>query len=98
MAYSPYCNERGMIEPRVLGEFRLTDASGVFEYSERPAGDRGDVWVEYPHRIFTADGDRAARVGKTVAHVVIDEAADGSPVVEKWTLRRHRAYPRASAA
>ena len=95
MAYALYTNERNMIAPRVLGEFRLCDASGVFQYSDRPAGDRGGVWAEYPQRIFTADGDRAARVSKTVAYVVIDEAADGSPVVEKWALRGHRVFANA---
>jgi hypothetical protein len=98
MSIAPYHNEHNMSAPRILGEFRLCDASGVFEYSDRPAGDRGGVWAEYPQRIFTADGDRAARVGKTVAYVVIDEAADGSPVVEKWKLRGHRVFATAAQA
>jgi hypothetical protein len=37
-------------------------------------------------------------VGKTVAYVVIDEAADGSPVVEKWKLRGHRVFATATRA
>lgn len=98
MSIAPYHNEHNMTAPRILGMFCLYSASGLFEYSDRPAGDRGGVWAEYPQRIFTADGDRAARVGKTVAYVVIDEAADGSPVVEKWKLRGHRVFATATRA
>lgn len=92
MTYAPYHNEIGMTQPRLLGQFCI-QFGGVFEYSERPTGDRGGVWPDFPHRIFTADGDRAARVGKTVAYVVIDETPNGSPIVEKWSLRGFRAYP-----
>jgi hypothetical protein len=98
MAYSPYYNTPDMSAPRVAGAFCNNYGPGLFEYSDRPAGDRGGMWAEYPQRIFTADGDRAARVGKTVAYVVIDEAADGSPVVEKWKLRGHRVFATATRA
>ena len=30
---------------------------------------------------------RWANVKKTVAYVVVDEAADGSPITEKWRIR-----------
>ena len=33
------------------------------------------------------DDFRWANVKKTVVHVVVDEAADGSPVTEKWQIR-----------
>jgi len=90
MAYAPYYNEPNMIQPRVLGAFKL--ASGVFEFSDRPEGDRNGMWPGYPQRIFTADGDRAALVLKTVAYVIIDENDDGSPVFEKWEIKSYRAY------
>jgi hypothetical protein len=80
-----------MTAPRVLGQFDVQDGAW-FEYSDRPAGDRDGAWSDYPHRVFTCDGDRAARIMKTVAYVVIGEMADGSPVVEKWNLRRARTY------
>ena len=90
MSYAPYFNTPDMTEPRLLGQFDV----GVicFEYSNRPEGDRGDQWPEYPHRVFTLDGDRAALVMKTVAYIVTDENDDGSPLVEKWEIRRHKKY------
>lgn len=90
MSFAPYYNTADMTQPRLLGAFEL--ASGAFEFSDRPKGDRGDIWPGYPHRIFTTDGDRAALVLKTVAYVIIDENDDGSPVFEKWEIKRHRAY------
>lgn len=93
MSQAPYFNRPGMTEPALLGQFCSYHGAAVFEYSERPAEDRGGIWPEYPHRIFTCDGDRAARVGKTVAYVVIDETPNGAPIVEKWKLRCFRAYP-----
>jgi len=91
VAIAPYYNTDYMTAPRVLGQFDVQDGAW-FEYSDRPAGDRDGAWSDYPHRVFTCDGDRAARIMKTVAYVVIGEMADGSPVVEKWNLRRARTY------
>jgi hypothetical protein len=92
MAIAPYYNTDYMTAPRVLGQFNVQDGAW-FEYSARPTGDRAGAWIkDFPHRVFTCDGDRAAHIMKTVAYVVIDELADGSPVVEKWALRRARTY------
>jgi len=91
MAIAPYYNVQGMTEPALMGEFKLSTGAW-FNYSARPADDRNGVWPEFPHRVFTCDGDRAALVKKTVAYVVIDETADGAPVVEKWALVSPRAY------
>lgn len=90
MSFAPYYNEPNMTQPRLLGQFEIS--GNTFEFSDRPEGDRGDIWSGYPQRIFTADGDRAALVLKTVAYVIIDENDDGSPVFEKWEIKRHRAY------
>ena len=53
----------------------------------------------YPHRVWVGgygvggmSGWRYARVLKTVAHVVVDESDDGSPVVEKWELKSNINY------
>ena len=91
MCIAPYNNEPGMIQPRLLGAFD-TVFGAHFEYSARPEGDRQGMWPGYPHRVFTIDGDRAALVLKTVAYVITDELEDGSPVFEKWELKRHKAY------
>jgi hypothetical protein len=51
--------------------------------------DRLSFGNEYPHEIYVGfNGEtRFANVRKTVAYVVVDEAADGSPVVEKWEIK-----------
>ena len=92
MSFAPYNNEPGMIQPRLLGAFEIAKFGATYEYSARPEGDRQGMWPGYPHRIFTCDGDRAALVLKTVAYVITDENEDGSPVFEKWELKRHKAY------
>ena len=93
MAFAPYYNTPGMQEPALLGIIQHAETLAQFEYSKRPAGDRGGIWWDqYGYRIFTRDGDRMARILKTVAYVVIDEDPDGQPVVEKWPLRKHRTY------
>ena len=90
MAMATYYNTPNMTEPRVLGSFEVNHH--LFEFSNRPEGDRDGAFPGYPHRVFTCDGDRAALVLKTVAYVVIDEAPDGGPIHEKWELRRARTY------
>jgi hypothetical protein len=92
MCIAPYYNTPDMTQPRLLGAFEIAKFGADYEYSDRPEGDRQGMWAGYPHRIFTVDGDRAALVLKTVAYVIIDENDDGSPVFEKWEIKRHRAY------
>lgn len=91
MAFARYYNTPGMTQPRLLGSFDVGKI--CFEYSNRPRGDRGNVWPGFPHRVFTTDGDRAALVLKTVAHIVIDEDADGNPIFEVWKIKNPRTYP-----
>ena len=79
-----------MPQPRLLGQFRIGE--NLFEYSNRPDNDRGGIWPDYPQRVFTLDGDRAAIIKKTVAYVVIGEDETGGPITEKWPLQSHRAY------
>jgi len=90
MSFAPYYNTADMTQPRLLGQFDV--GSICFEFSARPEDDRGGAFPGYPHRIFTLDGDRSALVLKTVAYVVIDEREDGSPIHEKWEIKRHKAY------
>ena len=92
MSFAPYYNTTAMTQPALLGVILHADTRVQFEYSKRPDGDRDGWAAEYPDRIFVRDGDRAARVLKTVAYVVIDEDADGEPIVEKWPLASNRAY------
>lgn len=90
MSYAPYYNTPDMIEPRLLGQFDVGKIT--FEWSDRPKGDRNDMWPDFPHRIFTLDGDRAAMVMKTVAYVVTDENCDGRAIFERWEIKRNKRY------
>lgn len=77
--------------PMILGSFSKGNA-GVYEYAERRW--HSDTFApDFPHIVYVGNGEtRLAKVLKTVAYVVVDEAADGSPVIEKWPLRSHRPY------
>lgn len=101
MSFAPHTNtdvrhqlSMGLVPtpaPLVLGSFNNSNA-GVYEYAER-RGFPDSFAPDFPHIVYVGTGEtRLAKVLKTVAYVVIDEAADGSPVVEKWSLRSHRAY------
>jgi hypothetical protein len=74
-----------------LGEFVEKDEGQIFEYVAAADPVFGH---EYPHKIMVGyNGEyRYGNVKKTVAHIVVDEAADGSPVVEKWYFKRHVMY------
>lgn len=103
MAYAPHTNEHvrdelraGIVptaRPLVLGGIWNHDAPGVFEYAER-RWTTDDFAPEMPHIIYVGPGQepRLAKVLKTVAYVVTDESADGTPVIEKWKLHRHDTY------
>ena len=78
----------------VRGRFK-TENGAVFEYCER-----GEEWADFspdmPHLICVNDPIgwpyRFGRVLGSVAYVVTDEAADGSPIVQKWQIKQHRRY------
>jgi hypothetical protein len=75
-----------------LGMFIEKETGNHFEYSPNTT----DYWVtieDYPHKVWVRDGGwRYARVLKTVAYVVTDEADDGSPIVQKWELKKNTNY------
>lgn len=105
MAYAPHTNDQvqqqlraGMSPtelPLILGQFRYAGTANFFEYAERRHPD--DTFApDMPHVIFVGIGGRETRLAKvlkTVAYVVTDEAADGSPVIETWHIASHRQYP-----
>ncbi len=75
------------------GQFQESDNDHWFEFGTRPATDT--TWAsEFPHVIAVSDGGmtRYARILKTVAYVVVDEDADGTPVTEKWSIKKMRNY------
>ena len=86
---------------QTIGRFILKENSNHFEYSLNDEVDdySKSMAEKYPHRVWVGgkgvcgmSGWRYARVLKTVAHVVTDEADDGSPVVEKWELKSNINY------
>jgi len=76
----------------VIGSFVEKSVGKTHEYSL--IGDDGLLWLgeEYPHKLWTLDGYRYARVLKTVAYIVVDEDEYGLPVVQKWKIKQHRKF------
>jgi len=80
------------IGTKVAGEFREMNFKNVFHYS-KPEENEVVPWPEYSHKLWiNSDHFLWCNVKKTVAHVVADEADDGSPVVDKWYFTNHYAY------
>lgn len=78
--------------PVVMGQFRNRETDTQFEFAGRRPTDAPHFAAEMPHLIAVHGGTRYARVMKTVAYVVVDEDADGQPVIEKWAIKGHRDF------
>ena len=86
-----------------LGMFTEKECGNYFEYSMandfvlHPDLKTGRN-TEYPHKVWVTTpwkhdcGYRRALVKKTVAYVVVDEADDGSAVIERWNIKDHNEY------
>jgi hypothetical protein len=85
--------------PLILGAFDEADHGHRFEFAERRHPDDSFA-PDFPHVIYVGENGkhslgsqtRLAKVLKTVAYVVVDEDAEGNPVVEKWAVRNHSTY------
>jgi hypothetical protein len=76
---------------KILGAFTEKEFDNMFEFSEDTKHE--PIWHDFPVKVWVAaDQFRWAKVLKTVAHVVIDEDAEGKPVTEKWSIKNYRAY------
>jgi len=85
-----------------IGSFVEKDCGNIFEYSLNdeivlapPA--HGGRNIEFPHKVWVGgivndQGWRAAKVGKTVVHIIVNEDDRGFAVVEKWNIKKHRVY------
>ena len=93
MSYANYWNdERTAGQGLIIGCYKHKQTGAFFEYAHRTTDD-GDWAPEFPHVVFMSDGSRRfARVLRTVAHVVTDEADDGTPLSERWEIKTHRKY------
>lgn len=104
MAYAPYTNDyRTEHQPQIFGQFREAEEKNVFEFTERNTDyEWRNGWLsdDFPHLVYVGEAGqssigsttRIARVCKTVAYIVVDEDADGNPVVEKWKIKNRKNY------
>jgi len=89
MAFAPYTNQYASGKPLIRGRI-VNELGNNYEFF---CVDR-TPFDGYDHAIYVGNcGEtRYCKIVKTRAYVVIDEAADGSPVVEKWVLKSRRDY------
>ncbi len=94
--YAPYHNGDLKGNPPILGAFNEKGTGNRFEFTTRSDEEMDTFAPDYPHKIFVGPWGfvetRAALVLKTVAYVVIDEGAEGNPVVEKWLIKNWVEY------
>lgn len=77
------------------GEFYECDFDKNFTYRETK-----NEWAlsnGLKHEIDVLDGVRFANIRKTVANVCVDEASNGTPVTEKWFIKKHVVFRTNSA-
>ena len=90
MAFAPLaaCDAR-----LVAGGFHEAKHGRFFEYA-RPVEGEFIPFPGYELKVYVGPvGEfRWAKVIASRAYVVVEEAACGAPVVEKWVLNRHRVY------
>jgi hypothetical protein len=72
-----------------IGTFQEKEKGNWFSYSGRKCSNTFAPIDEYPHIVDVLEGTRFARVLKTVVYIVVDENDDGTPVVEKWNIKRY---------
>lgn len=72
-----------------IGEFTEVDQGHCFTYQPTDPEWQWALQHNLPHQIHVGTGVTCGLVLKTVAYVCIDEAADGTPVLEKWSIKKH---------
>ena len=96
MAYAPDSVGFTYGDGSILGQFQEKDVKSYFEYSVNHEA-MTDEW-DFPHLTWVshdAVGQWNARYGKvlkTVCYIAVDENDDGTPMVEKWNITKHRTY------
>jgi len=78
-----------------IGEFVEKDYGNTFEFSLN--NDTQDFCKDYSHKVWVGgivneQGYRYANVKKTVAYIAVDEADDGTAIIEKWNIKKLREY------
>ena len=94
--YAPYHNGDLKGNAPILGAFNECRQGNRFEFTSRSEEEKNTFAPDYPHKVFVGlwgfEESRAARVLKTIAYVVVDEDAEGNPVVEKWSTKNWVEY------
>lgn len=76
-----------------IGEFTEASLGKCFTYEPAPSTNQWAVQHGLPHQVHFNDGiTRLGLVLATVAYICIDEAPDGTPVLEKWKIKQHRKF------
>lgn len=74
----------------IRGCFTHAETNVFFEFSACPMDERA-MGPDFDMRLWMSDGSyRYCQVLKTVAHIAVDEDANGEAVVEKWAIKKAR--------
>jgi hypothetical protein len=96
MSFAPSTTYFDVGDGTIRGSFVEKSVGNFFEFSLNT--EENTFGEDYPHKVWVSSnpvndsGWRYARVLKTVAYVVVDEDAEGNPVVEKWDIKEHNSY------
>ena len=73
-----------------IGEFTEQDYGHCFTY--RATEDTWALKHGLTHEVDVGYDTRFAKVTKSRCYMALDEASDGSPVLETWKIRKHVEY------
>lgn len=82
---------KGIGDGSIIGQFVENHFRLTFEFSKN---NDGGQFADHPHIVWFSNTNerRYATVKKTVVYLVVDEALDGSAVIQKWHIRNLRTY------
>ena len=97
--------QQGNQHAPAVGEFRSSESDKLFYYAKDVTKEFYQFPIElrmmYPdvvevspdpkHKMFK---NRAAKILKTVAYIVVDEDDTGKYIVEKWKIKQHKTFAR----
>lgn len=70
-----------------VGEFTEVDYGHCFTY--RKTTDAWAIKNGLPYEVDVAFDKRFANITKSRCYMAIDEDAEGKPVIERWSIRKH---------
>lgn len=76
---------------KIAGRFTEKEVNNTFDY--KLTDDPWAIAQGFHHEIDCGHGQfRFGNILKTVAHICVDDADDGSAVVQKWQIKQHRVF------